>query len=508
MLNQLNRCTTYCVCLAALAIIGCSGEGDGEGDGDAASASTQPTDQSMAPVDNASRTIQNVRQSGPDTSGLSNRKVTPGDLLSSRKRAGQPNAGSYIVKVEPQELYLGEVGSGIQATGTVKLVNTGAEPMKILDCRKTCSCTTTNCPKNTVLAPGESVEVEVSLKTAKATGRRTTKVLNFVVEGQPDLRLPVSVDVVNMVEAEPVLLDPEVHRDGRLVLRSRDEEPFRILSMKPQILTDFDLQSSIEHVLYIDFDRWRELNSRPTLTFTIDHPSAKLAYAKIQVPRRAAGNSRIASRPRSTMNAGVAVAIQRGDVDGLTKILDAGNSPETYDQVGRTMVGVAAFYGRVAILEFLLDREAEVDSTDTLGRTPLMAAVQSRRSNLESITTLIKHGADLDATDEALGATPLIWAAGRSAAPGVIDLLLASGADANATDKTGMTALMWAARFGDAERVQALVQGGASVMATDSNNWTCIDYAKKRSDGAGPEIAALLEATVAADSGSADASSE
>lgn len=52
--------------------------------------------------------------------------------------------------------------------------------------------------------------------------------------------------------------------------------------------------------------------------------------------------------------------------------------------------------------------------------------------------------------------------------------LLASGADANARDSEGVTALMLAANAGNLEMVEALLAAGADVSATDAAGWTAL----------------------------------
>ncbi len=42
---------------------------------------------------------------------------------------------------------------------------------------------------------------------------------------------------------------------------------------------------------------------------------------------------------------------------------------------------------------------------------------------------------------------------------------------------------MWAARWGDLDRVQALITAGADPAARDGKGLSALDYAKSRSDG-------------------------
>lgn len=60
--------------------------------------------------------------------------------------------------------------------------------------------------------------------------------------------------------------------------------------------------------------------------------------------------------------------------------------------------------------------------------------------------------------------------------------LLASGADANARDAEGATALMRAAHLGRLDVVRALVDGGADVNATDERGWGALAKAAYNAD--------------------------
>ena len=57
--------------------------------------------------------------------------------------------------------------------------------------------------------------------------------------------------------------------------------------------------------------------------------------------------------------------------------------------------------------------------------------------------------------------------------------LLAQGADVNAKDNLGYTALMYAAENGHTETAQALLAHGTDVNAKDNFGWTALMYAKE-----------------------------
>lgn len=109
------------------------------------------------------------------------------------------------------------------------------------------------------------------------------------------------------------------------------------------------------------------------------------------------------------------------------------------------------------IMEELLHRGAKPDITDNIGSTPLMW-VASHRSNtpgtINSINLLLQHGANVNAANER-GMTALMYAA-SSATPEIIKMLIAHGADPKATDGSGHNSLSWARTFGNKAAMEML----------------------------------------------------
>jgi hypothetical protein len=97
-----------------------------------------------------------------------------------------------------------------------------------------------------------------------------------------------------------------------------------------------------------------------------------------------------------------------------------------------------------------------------------------RRLEQETIAT----GADANAKDQS-GRTALMVAGGTVSDQAVIYSLLRGGANINATDNIGQTALMFAARNPlNPEIVCVLLKAGADARAADLNGMTAYDYAK------------------------------
>jgi ankyrin repeat protein len=90
------------------------------------------------------------------------------------------------------------------------------------------------------------------------------------------------------------------------------------------------------------------------------------------------------------------------------------------------------------------------------------------------VRALVEKGADLNAKDNG-GQTALMKAVwmGRCNAD-VVRFLIEKGADVNAYDKNGYTALMTAANQGFVDIVRALVEKGADLNAQDNGGQTAL----------------------------------
>ncbi len=475
---SLKRNVMGLVCLAmALAVWGC-GAGDNQTstdvEGDSGGAATEPAEGTGAqanPSPNDSGATVEATSPLPQTK-LGTAEQADAATRPNPAKSGNPSTAptAFIVIVEPTSLDLGTAGVNESVKGTVRLVNTGDKPMTITDCKSSCGCTTTKCPKGQSLQPGESADVEVSVSTG-ARGRVISKTVTFIVEGQPQLRLPVQVEVIAYVSIEPQKISPDTLPDGRIVLRATDDEPFRVLSMIPEVLAEFDEDPRVEHELFLSWDTWRDLGSVPKLSFTLDHPKVKQVQAIVRDSARSrtvdktAATRPAATRPANTLKGlepQLAVALKNGDIQAVNKVLQQGADAKTRD----AMLAVASKYGRVEMIQVLLDAGANIEALDARGRTPLMSAVQSR--NGQAVQALLANGADVNARNSDRGGTALAWASGKFGDLAMVQALLAAGAEVNVSDNGGMTPLLWAAGFGDVARVEALVEAGANLQASDS----------------------------------------
>ncbi|HWF85832.1 MAG TPA: ankyrin repeat domain-containing protein [Vicinamibacterales bacterium] len=136
-----------------------------------------------------------------------------------------------------------------------------------------------------------------------------------------------------------------------------------------------------------------------------------------------------------------------------------------------------AFYAALrandlAALNALIARGESVNAVDAHGITPLMNAAVV--GSTEAMARLIDAGADVNAHNE-FGSTALMWSATDLAK---IQLLIKHGADLNIATEHGRTALwLAAASDGSAAIVRTLIAAGADVRALESTKMTVLHAA-------------------------------
>lgn len=386
---------------------------------------------------------------------------------------GSVQSARSVLQIEPSVLNLGQFATNETKAATVTLTNISDTAVTIERAKTSCGCTTTGLDPGTVIGPGESVEVNISLRGG-SRAQVLNKTVSFIVAGMDPIQLPVRGQTIEFVKITPSNLDQMSNPEGKIVLRAIDNEAFKITGMSPPLMGEEELpqESKVEHVITFPWDRLADFGFTRRITFHLDHPKAEQVFFTIKrdpgevIPnaqRQAAVPLNLAPPARQGM-ALIAMMFQKSQTEEILAKLDEGLNIESKHTTGLTILGLACRYSKGDFVQTLIERGADIEAQDNIGRTPLMTA--SQNGNLKAIQALIDSGAQINARDQ-LGHTPVSWAAGFGTAACVSELI-ESGADIEAVSTVmGWTPLIWAASIGEAASVDLLVTAGANLEAAD-----------------------------------------
>jgi ankyrin repeat protein len=178
-------------------------------------------------------------------------------------------------------------------------------------------------------------------------------------------------------------------------------------------------------------------------------------------------------------------AVHWNDAEAVSLLLQAGADAKAANRYGTTPLSEAAAGGNAQIIEQLLKAGADPNTRTTAdGETVLMTS--ARAGNLDAVNILLNHGADVNAKEAYKGQTALMWAAAEHHRQ-VVKALLEHGADwkvqssfretkipklstassISPISRGGLTAFLFAAREGDIETAQVMLDAGVDINQTD-----------------------------------------
>lgn len=182
-------------------------------------------------------------------------------------------------------------------------------------------------------------------------------------------------------------------------------------------------------------------------------------------------------------------AVRQRYTDMIGVLLDLKADANMANADGMTPLLEAVMRDDVASIKMLLALGADKEAHGPEGLDPLVLSIEEQK--YEAAKTLIDAGAKVSVAAGDQRLTPLMIAAAQSApAEGSIFVpsstrpidiakaLIKQGADLNAKDKDGMTALMVAASHNNAPMVGLLLQSGADAAAKNDRGQTALDIAK------------------------------
>ena len=408
----------------------------------------------------------------------------PSSLSSGQARKENPPPSDpttlkdQVIVAIPETLDLGKFSTSEKRTGSVSLKNTGDEPVTITRAKASCGCTTSDFKNGTVIQPGESTDISVTMN-GKGKARTLSKTVTFTIDGYPALRLPVVAETISYVslDVDPITINEETGTT-KVTLTSLDEQPFKVTSILPAI-AELPTESSATQELLLDWDAFWDVVRTTKVTIRLDHPLCKEITTnvrlsaeqrqrlnKIITDRRAGGELPTKDPSKPLTGDQLTRYIKGGRGKKVLEYIESGLGKfNATDKGGVTLLSAAVEAGDAETTTGLLELGAQVERVDRVNRTPLMYAARSK--NPETIQILIDAGADIQARDR-LGNTPLSWAAGFGTSDGV-QVLIDAGADANTVDTVlGYTPLLWAAGFGDVKSVEILLGADAEVNVVDT----------------------------------------
>ena len=160
----------------------------------------------------------------------------------------------------------------------------------------------------------------------------------------------------------------------------------------------------------------------------------------------------------------------RLDIAKLMLVYGANIDLENKD-TKRTPLITAAFWGRLKLINFLLEHGANVDVISSQGQNALSVALDRKHTDIAEI--LLAKGASANAA-----LIPASWQGNRE----TVQFLLEHGADINHAGGVGVkrTPLMHAAYGGHKDLVAFLLDNGADVNARDAVGMTALRLAELR----------------------------
>ncbi len=148
------------------------------------------------------------------------------------------------------------------------------------------------------------------------------------------------------------------------------------------------------------------------------------------------------------------------------------------ETLNKKLLAVSVSATKVKEVKSLLEQGADIHTQNEWGLTPIMLASQYNPS-VNVLKALLDAGADIQEAEPKYRSNALHLAANKGTSPKIIEELLKAGADLNARNYLGETALIMAVNTNPETRVvTALLKAGADINARDYQGHSVLEYAK------------------------------
>ncbi|MBR4592548.1 MAG: ankyrin repeat domain-containing protein [Elusimicrobiaceae bacterium] len=175
--------------------------------------------------------------------------------------------------------------------------------------------------------------------------------------------------------------------------------------------------------------------------------------------------------PDNQGNTPLIYAVQKGYLRNVKALLDGGaNANYRNPTNGLCALATAAAEGNPEMIKLLVKNgKADINLPDLEGRTPIFYAVENNRP--EALQLLLSAGANPNAQDNS-GATALMRASAKNYTDCINLLLRQKNTDVNVADNLGRSALMYSVYATDAATAQKLMAAKADLNAADVTGTT------------------------------------
>lgn len=170
--------------------------------------------------------------------------------------------------------------------------------------------------------------------------------------------------------------------------------------------------------------------------------------------------------------------VENNNISAVEKLMKKGANPNIYKAI--SPLHMAAHRGDETMIEMLIGSGANINSQDQVGNSPIHNA--ANLGSPQTLSALLRLGASANSSSPQHSATPLMLLAqggpiDEAQSLEMLRILLDAGAELNATDRRGFTAVHMAAFMGHDAMLDALIGAGADVNLHAKDGSTALHFA-------------------------------
>jgi death-associated protein kinase len=204
-------------------------------------------------------------------------------------------------------------------------------------------------------------------------------------------------------------------------------------------------------------------------------------------------------RDSETDDTGLHIAARHGHLPIIEFLLQRKADPNARNKIGRTPSHDAAANGHANILDLLFRSGSDMNAQDMNGHTALH--ISCKEHHVSTAILAVRVGCQTDIIDQQCQ-TALHIACHEGLLP-VVQVMCAFGCNTNVQDQNGLTPLHWASKNGDSEMVRYLLLSGADCDIMSKDQVRCEDMARGESHNSVADLLCHLRTNVTAEKKSA-----